>query len=118
VFDKPLPNDFDYLSLKRPDFQATVDFIVESCDKVIADPNIPLRITSDVEATRFTKAVAYAVKSQALLYNASPLWNPQNDAAKWQAAADAGREALSALTAGGQFTLVSDYESYFQSTTD
>ncbi len=118
VFDKPLPNDFDYMSLKRPDFQTTIDFIVQNCDAVIGNPNMPLRITNETEATRFTKAVAYAVKSQALLFNASPLWNPQNDAAKWQAAATAAREALTALTAGGQFGLVNDYESYFHSTTD
>ena len=94
VVDKPFEPGFDFKSLSRPSFQTDIDFIVRDCDSAIANPNLPLRITQALERGRFSKAVAYAIKSQALLYNASPLWNPGNDLAKWVAAAKASKEAL------------------------
>lgn len=117
VVDKPFDNKFDYTSLKRPSFQEVVNFIVKDCDDALANPNLPLRITTEAERGRFSKAVAYAIKSQALLYNASPLWNPGNDSKKWQDAATASKTALTVLTAGG-FSLVADYGDYFLSKTD
>src|SRR5690606_4128398 len=89
------------------------DFIVSDCDAVIANANVPLRITNASERGRFPKAVAYAIKSQALLFNASPLWNAGDEQAKWQRAADAGRDALQALTVQGDFELFEDYGNYF-----
>jgi hypothetical protein len=85
IVEKPFEITFDYTTLKRPTFQACVDFIVKDCDEAIAEQQFPLRITLESERGRFTKAVAYAIKSQALLYNASPLWNPTNSVEKWQA---------------------------------
>src|SRR3546814_9838630 len=64
-----------------------------------------------------TKAVAYAIKSRVLLFNASPQWNPGNDATKWQASATASKQALEALTTNG-FKLYSDYEQYFTTKPD
>ncbi|MET6996831.1 RagB/SusD family nutrient uptake outer membrane protein [Chitinophaga defluvii] len=118
VADKPFDNDFNYTGLKRGTFQECVDFIVKDCDAVIANPNMPLRITIENERVRFSKAIAYAIKSEALLYNASPLWNPTNDAAKWQAAAAGSKEALTALTAGGNYKLADDYGNYFLNNAD
>src|SRR5690606_9466434 len=74
--------------------------------------NLPYRVTSEAERGRMTKAVAHAVKSQITLFNASPQWNPEDDAAKWQVAATAAAEGLSDLTTNG-FRLFSDYEDYF-----
>jgi hypothetical protein len=113
VVDKPFDLKFNYVGLKRPTFQECVNFIVKDCNDAIAEPMLPLRITSEVERGRFTQAVAYAIKSQALLYNASPLWNPTNDKAKWQASSTASQEALTALTAGDKFKLASNYGNYF-----
>jgi len=117
VVDKPFDPGFDYKSLTRPSFQADIDFIVRDCDSAIANPDLPIRITQAVDRGRFSKAVAYAIKSQALLYNASPLWNPSNDPAKWVAAAKASKDALTALTGNG-YALAANYESYFLSQAD
>lgn len=118
IIDKPFSNTFDYTSLTRPTFQQCVDFIVKDCDDAIANPQLPIRITDEGERGRFSKAVAYAIKSEALLYNASPLWNPTNDQAKWAAASTGSQQALAALTAGGQYQLYPNYEEYFFSTSD
>ncbi len=118
IIDKPFDATFDYTSLKRPTFQECVDFIVKDCDDAIANQQLPMRITEEGERGRFTKAVAYAIKSEALLYNASPLWNPSNDQSKWQAASIGSQQALTALTAGGEYKLYPDYEEYFYSTSD
>ncbi len=111
--DKPFESDFDYTQLKRPTFQEVTNSIISDCDAAINNPALPLRITSDNERGRFTKAIAYAIKSQVLLYNASPLWNPANDQEKWRAASNAGKEALQALTANGTYNLFSNYGEYF-----
>src|SRR5690606_9625261 len=118
IFDQPLESDFNYTSLTRPTFQEVTDFIVADCDAALSNPALPLRVTSEGERGRFTKAVAHAIKSEALLYNASPLWNPLNDLAKWQAAADATKSALEALTLNGEYALASNYSEYFLNRSD
>ena len=102
----------DFSDIKRSTFAETAEFIVKDCNEAISEPNLPYRVTSEAERGRMTKAVAFAVKSQILLFNASPQWNPDNNAAKWQAAANASKEALQALTANG-FQLYPNYENYF-----
>jgi hypothetical protein len=118
IVTKPFDAGFSYTTLTRPTFQQTVDFIVGDCDSVIANPNVPLRLTDASERGRFCKAVAYSIKTQALLFNASPLWNSNNEAAKWQAAAQAGNEAIQALTVQGDYQLYTDYGGYFLKTQD
>jgi hypothetical protein len=118
ILKEPLSNTFDYKTLTRPSFQEVIDFVVQECNQTIAEPNFPLRIIVETERGRFSKAVAYALKSQALLYNASPLWNPGNESAKWDAAAVAAKEALNILTANGNFILANDYSDYFLNTAD
>ncbi len=117
IIDKELEPTFDYTTLKRPTFQQSIDFIVKDCDAAIAEPTMPIRIDNENDRGRFSKAVAYAIKSEALLYNASPLWNPNNDITKWQAASTASQQALTALTTNG-YQLFPNYEQYFFSTSD
>lgn len=117
IVTTPFSNDFDYTTLTRPTFQACVDFIVEQCDAVIANDAVPMRITTEAERGRVTKAMAYSVKSQALLYNASPLWNAANDVQKWEAASLANQKAIEVLTAQG-YALAENYGDYFLSKTD
>jgi len=117
IVTEPFSPAFDYATLKRPTFQECVDFIVAETDRAIANTALPIRITVESERGRFTKAVAYMVKSEALLYNASPLWNPQNDVAKWTDAATASKEGLRELTAAG-YQLADDYGDYFLNTSD
>jgi hypothetical protein len=116
--DKPFDSKFDYSQLSRPTFQEVTNMIVKDCDEVISNTALPMRITSANERGRMTRAIAYALKSQVLLQNASPLWNPANDLAKWNAAAVASKEALTALTANGNFALFDNYSEYFLNNAD
>jgi hypothetical protein len=112
IYDKDITSEKDFLNIKRNTFEECVSFIVKDCDDAIAEANLPYRVTSEAERGRMTKAVAYAVKSQILLFNASPQWNPGNDAVKWKTAAEASKQALLALTTNG-FQLYPSYENYF-----
>lgn len=120
IVEEPLDPSFDFKSLKRPTFQENVDFIIRNCDAALSSPDLPMRIVVPAEFGRFTKAVAHMIKSEALLFNASPLWNPDGNYDKWQAAATASKQALNALTADGTYQLISmsNYEEYFQLSTD
>lgn len=118
MMDKPFDNTYNYVGIVRPTFQESADFIVKDCDDVIAVAELPMRITQATENIRFSKAVAYIIKSQVLLYNASPLWNPSNDVAKWQAASTASQQAITALTSNGQYALAPDYGDYFLNKAD
>ncbi|MDQ6763244.1 MAG: RagB/SusD family nutrient uptake outer membrane protein, partial [Bacteroidota bacterium] len=113
------PLAFDYSTLKRASFDSCVQFIVKDCDEAVAEPNLPYRITTgEADRSRFTKAVAYAIKSEALLFNASPLWNTSGDKSKWQTAVTAAQEAITDLTTHGNYGLVADYGNYFITTPD
>ncbi|RQP19964.1 MAG: RagB/SusD family nutrient uptake outer membrane protein [Parapedobacter sp.] len=118
IVTEPFTPTFDYTQLTRPSFQQCINFIVDECDQVIASPDLPIRITIGNERGRFSKAVAFILKSQSLLYNASPLWNPENSIEKWSAAASAAKEGLDALLAGGQYRLADDYGDYFLNASD
>ena len=118
ISDKPFTPDTDYTKLVRPSFQENVDFIVKDCNDALATADLPMRISEESERGRFTQAIAYAIKSQALLYNASPLWNGNNDATKWAAASKSSKEALDALLANGVYQLYPNYGEYFELTSD
>ena len=109
---------FNYSTLTRSTFDSCVQFIVKDCTEGIAEPQLPWRITTgESDRGRMTKAVAYAIESEATLFNASPLWNPNNDPAKWQQAAAVSTKALDELKANG-YALFPDYEHYFVTTPD
>lgn len=119
VVDKPFDLATDFKALTRPAYDDDIQFIVKDCNDAIAESKLPYRITTNNDDRgRFTKAVAYAIKSEALLFNASPLWNPTNDKAKWLAAATAAQEAITALTTSSNYGLFPDYGSYFITTPD
>ncbi len=108
----------NYSTLTRSTFDSCVQFIIKDCEDAIAEPKLPWRITTgEADRGRMTKAVAYAIESEATLFNASPLWNPGNDPAKWQQAAAISKKALDALTGNG-YALYPDYGSYFYTTPD
>lgn len=102
----------DFTDIKRATFDECVDFIVKDCDAALASKYLPYRTTEDGERGRMTKAIAYFIKTSALLFAASPHWNPNNDASKWQAAAKAGKEAIDSVVAHG-YSLFPDYERFF-----
>ncbi|HLT42230.1 MAG TPA: RagB/SusD family nutrient uptake outer membrane protein [Sphingobacteriaceae bacterium] len=113
VVPETFSSEFDFTNLERNSFAECVDFIVQDCNDALAEDNLPYRIVNEGERGRFTKAVAHAIKSEATLFNASPLWNPEGQQAKWAAAAAAGKDAIAELEAVG-YKLFDDYEKYFQ----
>jgi len=77
----------------RSTFDECVAFIAAECDAAAAV--LPVSYSSGAaELGRATKAAALALKSKALLYAASPLWNPSNDKQKWQLASDAAKSVI------------------------
>lgn len=112
-----LPPDFNFTELKRPTFQENTDFIVKDLDEAILAPTLPIRLVDENDRRRMSKAVAYALKSEVLLYNASPLWNPENNLGKWAAASIASKEAFNILTQNN-YALFPDYEQYYLFTSD
>ena len=117
IISSDLTNVTDLSGIKRNTFQECSDFISKDCDEAINEPNLPDRIALEAERGRMTKAVAYAIKSQAKLFNASPLWNESNDLEKWKDAADAAKVAVQNLEKAN-YSLASDYEKYFYTTND
>jgi len=90
----------------RNTYTECVDFIIDELDEVIG-------VLPDTRPANTlglaTSDAARALKSRVLLYAASPLNNPTNDLAKWQAASDAAK----ALIDGGHYTLNGDYRATF-----
>ena len=61
-------------TIDRHTVDQNVDFMIEECDKAIAD--LPLIVSDPANwAGRITKGAAMAIKSRILLYAASPLFN-------------------------------------------
>lgn len=82
----------DNLSIPRNSFQECADFIVAECDAI--NGLLKKEPVTAVETGRVTQGAALALKARILLYAASPLNNPANDAAKWQLAANAAKSVI------------------------
>nr|WP_255492084.1 RagB/SusD family nutrient uptake outer membrane protein [Chitinophaga sp. Cy-1792] len=89
---KPFDLNSKY-DFSRSSFDDCVAFVAAQCDSAAAV--LPLNYpTGAAEYGRATKAAAMALKSRALLYAASPFWNPTGDKVKWQLAADAAKAVI------------------------
>ena len=77
--------------LPRNTYDECMNFVITELDAAAA--LLPLTYPA-AQRGRITKGTALAIKSRALLYMASPLNNPSNTAAKWQAAADAAKAVI------------------------
>ena len=111
----------DNFQVKRNTVEEVVNFIVKDCDEAVA--KLPATYTSNFRG-RITKTAAQMLKSRALLYAASPLFNTatpylslgadnklicygNQDNGRWQLAADAAKAALD-LASAGNFFLITD----------
>ncbi len=75
-----------------------LQWVADECEKYKND--LPFRYTNEQENWgRINGAAAYALKSRALLYKASPLYNPQGDASRWTEAAKAAVDFINANNA-------------------
>lgn len=105
VVDRVL-NISDNLNLPRNTEAEVVQFITGDCDKAAA--LLPLANTS-ANTGRATKGAAMMLKAKTLLYAASLLHNPSNDAAAWQRAAGAAKEVIDL----GVYQVDGDYTALF-----
>ncbi|MFY7839307.1 MAG: RagB/SusD family nutrient uptake outer membrane protein, partial [Lacibacter sp.] len=108
VGDKVYGKD-DIINLQRETFANTVKSITDDLDKAAA--LLPVTYPNDIDYGRVTKGACQALKSRALLYAASPLFNggciipghqaealvsyPAANTSYWQAAADAANAVIS-----------------------
>lgn len=87
--------DYDYSKVERPSFYQCVKDIIADCDMALSEPELLWRVENGTENGSMTRGIAYAIKSQAILYAASPLWcNGENH---WKEAAEITKESLDKL---------------------
>ncbi len=83
-------------SMALPERRAAADvlkWIADECDKY--KDNLPFRYSNEAENWgRINGATAYALKTRALLYRASPLFNPSNETSRWIEAANAAKDFI------------------------
>lgn len=106
LITKPFNIDDDW-KVPRDSYEDVMQFIFTELDAAI--PDLPLTYGSPSENGRLTKGAAMAIKSRALLYYASPLFNPNNDMQRWQKAADAAKAVIDL----GIYDLFPDYKLLF-----
>lgn len=99
IVREPYTYDADFSKIERSSFHDVVEFIIEDCDAALACEELPWRITTDTEAMRMTKAVAWAIKSRMTLFAASPLYNEGNN--YWEEAYSVNKAAVQALESNG-----------------
>ncbi|GAO29071.1 outer membrane protein [Geofilum rubicundum JCM 15548] len=79
------------MNMERTDAADALKWIADQCDEV--KDELPFRYENETSNWgRVNGAVAYALKSRALLYRASKLNNPENDPSYWSAAAQAAKD--------------------------
>lgn len=96
IISKTLETTHDYSKDKRASFSEVVKFIVEDLDLALATPSVGDGLSweiSDLEFGIMTRAIAYAIKSEAVTYAASPLWS--DGTYTWEDATEINKEALS-----------------------
>jgi hypothetical protein len=90
VFD---PSDTEGMNIPRTNSDDALKWIADECDAI--KNALPFRYSNEDENWgRVNGAAAYALKSRALLYRASTLHNPGNNAAYWQEAAQAALDFI------------------------
>ena len=89
-WDLPRPSDHDMLMRIAEDFQTAADHF-RNAGIMRRDPSGNL---SSADQDKPAGVTALAMKGRALLYDASPLSNRQNETARWEAAAEACWTAL------------------------
>lgn len=122
IITKAIKLEEDFSSLPRNTLNECMKFITDECDS--AASNLPL-VSATADLGRATKGSALALKSKALLYAASDLFNTPpagyaypklvsmpagNRIARWQAAADAAQAVMNLAT----YSLASNYRNLFQ----
>lgn len=106
IIETPTDKDYPYSEDKRASFAQCVDFIIETCDLALAaDPSLPwFNGPVSYSNPELCKGAIWAMKSQAALYAASPLWAEDyagTEKYTWARAAQITKEALDLNIANG-----------------
>ncbi len=109
IIKEPLADDFDYSTLKKNTAVECLKFIVEDCEEALKYEELPWRIVNSSEFRRLSRGIAEAIRSQAALYAASPLYNGGED--NWEYAYEKNKDCLQKLMDNG-------YELYTTMQTD
>lgn len=81
-------------TIGKTPFAEVIEFIVSECDECAANLPVTYEGLLNNQIGRTTKGFALALKTKALLYAASPLHNPSNNAEAWKRAARAAKEVM------------------------
>lgn len=95
IFDAPLAIDHDFSQDRKSSFSEVVTFILNDCDEALKVANTRDGFSWAIYDNQFgkmTRAIAYAIKSQAITYAASPLWS--DGTYSWEDATKITAEAL------------------------
>ncbi len=95
--------DSENFEVTRSTYDQCAQFVLEECELAI-----DLLEGGSSDPGKISKVAAMGLKARMLLYMASPLNNPSNDLAKWQAAGDATKAVIDA-----GFTLHPTHEDLF-----
>ena len=106
IIKVPFPDDADYSTVKKSSVVDCLKFVVEDCETAMLCEDLPWRIVNDREFRRLTRAMAAAIRSQAALYAASPLYNTGGENL-WDYAYEKNKDSYQKLKANG-------YELYTQ----
>lgn len=106
IIKVPFPDDVDYSTVKKSSAVDCLKFVVEDCETAMLCEDLPWRIVNDREFGRLTRAMAAAIRSQAALYAASPLYNTGGENL-WDYAYEKNKDSYQKLKANG-------YELYTQ----
>lgn len=92
--DEPIILDIDNpddMNMERTDAALALEWVADQCDQI--KDILPFRYSDETSNWgRVNGAAAYALKTRALLYRASKLYNPTNDLAHWEKAAQAATD--------------------------
>ncbi len=99
VMDQTIPFDADFSTMTRRSVYEVAQLIIADCNDALKESTLPWRIDTEANGGRATKALACALKSEAILFAASPLHNEGEN--HWEEAYQVAREAVSQLKANG-----------------
>ncbi len=99
VMDQTIPFDADFAELSRQSVYEVASLIVSDCNDAINEPTLPWRITTEANGGRATKALASALRSEAMLFAASPLHNGGEN--HWEEAYQVTKSSVDQLKANG-----------------
>ncbi len=109
IIERTLSLEDDF-RIPRATYDETLDFIMAHLDSaytILPDEWDP------IDLGRINRAMIHAFKSRLLLYAASPNNNPDNDQAKWLAAAEASRDYIEYIESSGLHSLEPTWQRIF-----